>query len=216
MYTGRNTATVSDLVVHKQLDRSKDSIDQWYHMAPLGHAKTTKSCSKKSYRPHRYQHHPCATSTVNRRISSSTSSTRKASKSTHGAFREGREVTRTVLVGDLDVEEEEVEAVGVGADELGEHPVEGGAAADGGVRVPLERRLVHRHHHPRRRRRIRHLRTPWLCSLASSARRKTSFGEILRRGQKVSYAFLPSFILGRNHFRLFCYGHMRITVPKIP
>lgn len=65
--------------------------------------------------------------------------------------REERAVTRTVLVGDLDVEEEEVEAVGVGADELGEHPVEGGAAADGGVRVPLERRLVHRHHHPRRR-----------------------------------------------------------------
>lgn len=68
----------------------------------------------------------------------------------------GQASVLTVLVGDLNVDEEEVEAPGVGSDELGERPVEGGAAADGGVRVPLERRLVHRHHHSRRRRRVRH------------------------------------------------------------
>lgn len=74
----------------------------------------------------------------------------------------GERAARTVLVGDLDVEEEEVEAGGVGADELGEHPVEGGAAADGGVRVALDRGLVHRDHHPRRLRRPRHCAP--LCS----------------------------------------------------
>lgn len=78
-----------------------------------------------------------------------------------------------------------MEAAGVGADKLGERPVEGGAAADGGMRVPLERRLVHRHHHPRRRRRVRHCsaRTPQSLGLPSSARRREVLGEILSRGQ---------------------------------
>ena len=72
----------------------------------------------------------------------------------------------------MNVDEEEVEAPRVGADELGERPVEGGATADGGVRVPLERRLVHRHHHSRRRRRVRH------CSALARAAflKRRSFG----------------------------------------
>ena len=78
------------------------------------------------------------------------------------------------------MDEEEVEAPGVGADELGERPVEGGAAADGGVRVPLERRLVHRHHHSRRRRRVRHCSARTARSLARAAflvKKRRCFGE---------------------------------------
>jgi hypothetical protein len=46
------------------------------------------------------------------------------------------------------------------------------------VRVPLERRLVHRHHHPRRRRRIRHSRTPSALLVCFLGKKKRSFGEI--------------------------------------
>jgi hypothetical protein len=94
------------------------------------------------------------------------------------------------------MEEEEVEAAGVGADKLGERPVEGSAAADGGVRVALERRFVHRHHHPRRRRRIRHCNALTHASLARAAflgKKKRSFGGNLSRGQKAAglcYFFL--------------------------
>ena len=107
----------------------------------------------------------------------------------------GKASVLTVLVGDLNVDEEEVEAPGVGADELGERPVEGGAAADGGVRVPLERRLVHRHHHSRRRRRVRHCSARTPRSLARAAflvKKRRSFGgnfEQMTKGRP-TYFFL--------------------------
>lgn len=91
------------------------------------------------------------------------------------------------------MDEEEVEAPRVGADELGERPVEGGAAADGGVRVALERRLVHRHHHSRRRRRVRHCSARTPRSLARAAflvKKRRSFGgnfEQMTEGSRPTY-----------------------------
>lgn len=46
------------------------------------------------------------------------------------------------------MKEEELEARGVGADDLLQSPLEGLSAAYGGVRVPLDRRLVHCQHYP--------------------------------------------------------------------
>jgi hypothetical protein len=103
---------------------------------------------------HFVEHRQCAAShmktTATRTGESREDRCISSKKSTRSKQEKGANV-HTVLVGDLDVQEEELEALGVGADELGERPVEGGTAADGGVRVPPERRLIHRHHHPRRR-----------------------------------------------------------------
>lgn len=46
------------------------------------------------------------------------------------------------------MEKEELEAGGVGADDLLESPLESSSAAYAGVRITLDRRLVHRHHYP--------------------------------------------------------------------
>ena len=59
----------------------------------------------------------------------------------------------TVFVGDLDVQEEKGEAGVVVADELGQGPFEGVAAADRRMRVPFHRRFIHAYQDPRRRRR---------------------------------------------------------------
>ena len=48
------------------------------------------------------------------------------------------------------MEKKELKSREIGADELGERPFEGGAAANGGVRVSFQRRLVHCHHDLRR------------------------------------------------------------------
>jgi hypothetical protein len=82
------------------------------------------------------------------------------------------------------------------------------------VRVPPQRRLVHRHHHPRRRRRIRHSRTPSLCAFASSARRRRRvWGKILWRAEMRTKGrlrlFLHLYWLGPNHFHPFCYSHIK-------
>lgn len=55
---------------------------------------------------------------------------------------------RTVFVRNLDMEEEKLEARGVGADDLVQSPLEGFSAAYGGVRVALDSRLVHSHQYP--------------------------------------------------------------------
>lgn len=55
---------------------------------------------------------------------------------------------RTVFVRNLDMEEEKLEAGGVGADDLVQSPLEGFSAAYGGVRVALDSRLVHSHQYP--------------------------------------------------------------------
>lgn len=56
----------------------------------------------------------------------------------------------TIFVWDLYMEKKELKSREIGADELGERPIEGGAAANGGVRVSFQRRLVHCHHDLRR------------------------------------------------------------------
>lgn len=95
-----------------------------------------------------------------------------------------------------------MEAPGVGTDELGEHPVKGGAAADGGVRVTLKGRLVHRHHHPRRRRRVRHCSNALASMVRSLARagflgkkkRRKFWGFFLFMGQKAAGCSASIFI----------------------
>lgn len=77
----------------------------------------------------------------------------------------------TIFVGDLDMEEEDAEGGGALPDELPEGPVEGPSAADRRRRVPLQRRLVHRHHYPRRRLRC-HIR----CHSLSLSLSKNNFG----------------------------------------
>lgn len=59
-------------------------------------------------------------------------------------------VIKSIFVWDLYMEKKELKSRDIGADELGERPFEGGAAANGGVRVPFQRRLVHCHHDLRR------------------------------------------------------------------
>ncbi|PKI76449.1 hypothetical protein CRG98_003169 [Punica granatum] len=50
----------------------------------------------------------------------------------------------------MDVEEKELEAECVGADDLLESLLESTSTADGSVRVALDHRLVHPYHYPRR------------------------------------------------------------------
>jgi hypothetical protein len=61
-----------------------------------------------------------------------------------------RERERTVFVGDLDMKEEELEARGVGANDLLESPLKRSSAAYRRVWIPLDSRLVHSHHYPSR------------------------------------------------------------------
>ena len=55
---------------------------------------------------------------------------------------------RTVFVGDMDVKEEELEGRGVGANDLLKSPFEGALAANRGVWIALDARLVHCDHYP--------------------------------------------------------------------
>lgn len=56
------------------------------------------------------------------------------------------------------MEEQKLEAGGVGADDFLENPIKGASAADGRVWIPLYRRLIHPHHYPSRLA-LRHLRS---------------------------------------------------------
>jgi hypothetical protein len=87
------------------------------------------------------------------------------------------------------------------------------------VRVPLERRLVHRHHHSRRRRRVRHCSARTPRSLARAAflvKKRRSFGGSFEQMTKGRPAYFFLHIGKRNPLVLLSLRHQPSKAASSP